>query len=41
MPPEGRFRLIAALEAGETGSQAATAATIAGMPTRLMARRRL
>ena len=35
------FGLIVALEAGETGVQPTTAAIIAGMPTRLMARRRL
>ena len=35
------FGLIVALETGETGGQPATSARIAGMPTRLMARRRL
>ena len=35
------FRLIVALEVGDTGAQPAIAAIIAGMPTRLMARRRL
>ena len=35
------FGLIVALEAGKTGVQPTTAAIIAGIPTRLIARRRL